>query len=458
MNRRSEKRRLCSYLMAVLILVACVHPAMAGTDWKAEQDAIFKEIPVKPGDVIDSSNWQKVQGLVPESILEWVKSGKIEMPIGAVNWAYKSDPDWFAASKKNAGKYALNESKSLIEAGTGNFPEYIYGEPFPEIDTQNDPDAGIKMMYNVQAQKDRHGIYQNDFIVDWVGAGGRERTMKANFMKYAFWQLPDGAVGNREKLSTMEMVKVVEPYDIAGMVTLNRRAIASKPDNYYAYIASIRRAKKLSGANRSDPFAGSDFTTDDANGWAGKNTSMKWKVLAEKIQLAPAAPAIMNQPVPARRQPDGSFKADVTEGNIICGYQVENPKGEMWSPQNMIWVPRKTYIVEAVPLDPYYNYGKMVYSIDPDVGIFTKVIWDRAGEYWKTMLCISMPAAYTYKGIEKVVFGNMLWYAMVDEKTKHACVANIWGKVRNYTLASTYMRRDLKPKMFTPGMMATISR
>jgi len=30
---------------------------------------------VQPGDVIDKSNWQKIEGLVPEPLLNWIKQG-----------------------------------------------------------------------------------------------------------------------------------------------------------------------------------------------------------------------------------------------------------------------------------------------------------------------------------------------------------------------------------------------
>ena len=32
---------------------------------------------VSPGDVIDKTNWQKVEGLLPLSVLDWVKKGEV---------------------------------------------------------------------------------------------------------------------------------------------------------------------------------------------------------------------------------------------------------------------------------------------------------------------------------------------------------------------------------------------
>ena len=62
---------------------------------------------VVPGDVIDASNWQKIKGMVPESVLEWVKKGEWVLNIGELTYnprdyytVYKEE-----ALKANMGKY-----------------------------------------------------------------------------------------------------------------------------------------------------------------------------------------------------------------------------------------------------------------------------------------------------------------------------------------------------------------
>ena len=52
----------------------------------------------------------------------------------------------------------------------------------------------------------------------------------------------------------------------------------------------------------------------------------------------------------------------------------------------------------------------------------------------------------------------MLWYVMVDEKTNHVSNGIIWGQVGGRNLASEYQVQDMKPRMFTPSMMATVSK
>ena len=56
---------------------------------------------------------------------------------------------------------------------------------------------------------------------------------------------------------------------------------------FIAYIPAIRRARRMSPANRSDAFVGSDLCVDDAWGYAGKVNNFEWKVLRKEQQLVP---------------------------------------------------------------------------------------------------------------------------------------------------------------------------
>ena len=98
---------------------------------------------VAPGDVIDHTNWEKVQTLVPESVVTWVKEGRIVLDIGEVSYAPGDQlPDFVLQSRKaNTGKYDLDDEHWIVEEETGERTEYIVGIPFPEVDPA-DPKAG----------------------------------------------------------------------------------------------------------------------------------------------------------------------------------------------------------------------------------------------------------------------------------------------------------------------------
>lgn len=56
-----EIRIFQACILAACLVVASVHAARAD---------------VAPGDVIDKTNWEKAQGLLPEPVLDWVKKDR----------------------------------------------------------------------------------------------------------------------------------------------------------------------------------------------------------------------------------------------------------------------------------------------------------------------------------------------------------------------------------------------
>ncbi len=104
---------------------------------------------VAPGDVIDKSNWQKIEGLVPDFIALWVKEGDLSMKIAELTF----DPSelWPADVKEhwesNQGRYVVDEVNGLRDAKTNEPVRGIQGIPFPVIDA-SDPTAPVQLMWN----------------------------------------------------------------------------------------------------------------------------------------------------------------------------------------------------------------------------------------------------------------------------------------------------------------------
>ena len=106
---------------------------------------------VNVGDAIDSSNWQKVQGLLPEPVLEYLKKGWITMKIGKLN--YEPAETWYLleGEKRNKGKYDIAPDGQMMEKATGvKSPLDFIACPFPgsEMDPK-DPKFSQKFFYNV---------------------------------------------------------------------------------------------------------------------------------------------------------------------------------------------------------------------------------------------------------------------------------------------------------------------
>ena len=111
-------------------------------------------------------------------------------------------------------------------------------------------------------------------------------------------------------------------------------------------------------------------------------------------------------------------------------------------------------------LDPYYSYGKCIYHIDPSMGFVHKAVYDRAGEYWKTMAI--NPGCYDWmdggKVVRRITTGFVVGYTVVDEKTHHASGACDSGEAEGYDLDPIFMDSRIKMNMFEPTFLTTWSR
>ena len=123
-------RTVSACVLLMVFLVAAVNAARAD---------------VSPGDVIDKTNWEKVQGLLPDPVLEWVKKGDFILNIEVPNFELADcfPPYQIRAFETNVGKYELDAKGGIIEAATGKAVEQIVGLPFPKI-AEDDPETGRK--------------------------------------------------------------------------------------------------------------------------------------------------------------------------------------------------------------------------------------------------------------------------------------------------------------------------
>ena len=372
---------------------------------------------VVPGDVIDKTNWQKVEGLLPESMLNYVKKGDLTMKIGKLEYDPIPQPDFMAAAEQNAGKFDIDAEGGLIDPKTGKRPEYVYGFPFPKIDP-NDPKAGSKVVWNKWYPLFRTGQNYFPFSVDWVGRGGFERQITAQVSSMYYdgrkYRMP-----NPDATETREIIQVLGPSSAAGFVQLTWRYLDNRPDGVWSYIPALRRTRQLSAANRSDPFLGSDFVNDDSSLWFGKNQSFTWKLVGQQDVLVQT---MGPKPVPlepgAKWEGGQEYMQPKSFPGAIWGWSDKSWTGAPWFASNMIWVKRPVWIVEGFPKDPYYSYGKQLFYLDREsFGMVYKIIYDRAGQYWKTAM-VDLDPAWNADGSER--FALVAFTLAIDDKSDHA--------------------------------------
>ncbi len=382
---------------------------------------VFAEL--APGTVIDTTNWQQVEGLIPDSVLNWIKKGDGTITIGKL--PYNVDdfmpPAALKYKESNKGKYDVDANGLMVDVKTGKLPDFIDGLPFSEIDLK-DPNAGSKIMYNKHYYSYVVGNVEVPFQTKWVGRKtGYERELTNDYQTYVLDGYPPAREeSNPENVELHSLIIILSPFDVKGTNILLWRYRDERLDSTFAYVPAIRRVRRMSPANRSDAFVGSDFCVDDAWGYGGKINAFTWKLIKKADQLVPFYPG---PAVEMRKNEAGEMATVPGNRNITYGFETDGWQGAPWWPQELVYVMRPTYILECEAKDKYYNYGPQQLYVD--AGCYTptyKVISDRSGSYWKTewqsLGGIGDPKNAALNNFAFVGLANMMAF---DDRSQHAC-------------------------------------
>ncbi|MEW6439775.1 MAG: outer membrane lipoprotein-sorting protein [bacterium] len=422
--REKKRLRLLSCLFGLWALTRAMPAAAAGA---------------APGDVIDRTNWQEAEGLLPESVLNWIRRGDV-LHVAALSFSPNEflPPGCRESLALNARRYDVDDNGLIVDVKTGKLPAFVTGLPFPQIDLE-DSKAGSKLMYN----KFYYGYATGNMLCPFQAAyitreAGFHREVELDYRTYVL----DGYAAirgepNPDNLEVCSIVRVLAPFDIAGTNVLTLRYRDERPDSTFTYLPAIRRVRRVSPANRSDAFLGSDFTMDDAWGYAGKVNSFSWKILRKADQLIPF---LDPEPQPLEANDRGEYMTGAAVKEIIWGYQEPGYTGAPWFPTNVVWVRRPTYILEARAKDPYYNYGYQYLWLDAEFyqPIF-KVIHDRSGSYWKTEWQPQAGFENGASGVRLVALGCMV---ATDDRTDHTTVINYYTPRHRTQFFATADRND----------------
>jgi hypothetical protein len=370
------------------------------------------------GKKYDQSNYQEIQDLLFPALLNWTKSGQLELQTGKLEFTWRKSDAFWAASAKNEGKYDLDATGLLIETGSGKPPAFVYGFPFPTIDPR-DPQAAAKIMENHAAQLYSIGSHHISSNSRWLGKKGDvQLEAKSNTSFLFYQQRREGPIPNRESLLYQQLDNVLAPFQLRGMNQMLWSYNDLRDNTAFVYVPSLRRVRKISTSDSSNPRLGSDVASDDQYGWSGKNTTMNWKLLGEKTLLRPFS---SSKKYVVEEFPDGAI--DRVFISLKLGHELSSWKGAPWYPLNLVWSPVDYWIIEAKPKDPKYFYGKQIIYVDKGAYTsFIKEIFDEKENYWKTMINIG---SYQVTPTGRDLLGILDFCVMVDDKKDHSTYLKI---------------------------------
>ena len=354
----------CNLLIAVLLLMSS---GVGQTE-------------VKPGDTITKDNIAQAEGLLPPFV-RWLVERGMPIPVIATRKV-----EWPKAYREATEKYA---AQVKLSADGRNMYNYVAGSPFPVIDP-NDPLAGFKLMWD---HEQRPYIIDNigtEWIVELVNSKGEmERKYASSFWRRMMWTGrlytdPKPTVPHNPPVRyTEQWGPMFIPNDLKGAGVLNFRYLPPDvPDDTYMYLPELRRVRRISAANRSDAFWGTDGDIDSIGGFNAKVSYWTFRLLAEKEILAV---------VHSGKYGDRSQWCAARDGTH--GFLAALPC--------VSWEKRKVWVVEGIPTGygTQYAYSKRILYLDQDFfGPGIAEMYDQGGELWKGIVNCTFYSKKPYEG------------------------------------------------------------
>lgn len=312
-----------------------------------------------PGEVVVAGNADRYGHLLGPSI-RWALGRGLQMPVVQTR-SIPLEPERLRATEKYSAQVRLSDDKMKLE-------NFVAGLPFPALDPA-DPDLAVKLMFN----------YENRILVDDLdvrhfecdtGSISDDKPMRVekhfemgHFRRLYYvgrlyhepihtWETPEG-IRYREVMSP-----IVEPFDLKGVgLTYNRYLEPARQDDSWLYYPLLKRARRLSTAQRSEALFGQDTDLDSYGGYAGNVAWMDWRLLGTKKML-------------------GSLHSENYPG--VWG---EGSADFMFDDN---WEVRDVYVLEGRSRLPGYAYSRRIIYLDREsfVILYTE-LYDQAGELWK---------------------------------------------------------------------------
>jgi hypothetical protein len=341
---------------------------LAGVVWTCVVPSTSRGAEPVPGTVIDATTAEQVKDLLPPEIHAHYQKGEyvnrlIEFPDARWRW----DDGFDEATKRNGERLVLDANKQPVDRVTGQRPDYISGLPFPDI-RQDDPEGGYKALWNLAYAYYTGGNSHNETILNWVNRRGLDRAAEQNvyFLYYDGQPRKYSPPSNPQNFLFQFLAVTTSPADLQGTAALGYRfKDPTKRDMSWAYVPALRRVRAVSPANRSDGFLGSDQSQDDGFFFDGKPEDFDWKIVGHQEALRFVDPDSVANNVRRKPLPRGGWRTTAFNNPRTAGFQLGGEwKGIAWAPVVGALAKRKFWVLEGVPKDKYYLYGKLELWID----------------------------------------------------------------------------------------------
>jgi hypothetical protein len=410
-------------MLTAAALCAAIGGAQAATPGDVEnsffpyKNGVPQVSGVQPGLVLNQGNIGQFENIVDPAMAQHIKDGWVDLTVGETT-SFDLHPNYIKATGDH-----LNEVK--LGDAPGQILNFVAGRPFIEEPDANDPRAGEKLAWNYKYGYnwgDNAAIYPFYWRYRDMKSGKIERQIKFNFhflnYKHRVNQEPvPEIVPNTAELFRAIYVQVLEPYDVKNtQLLIHRYEDDLKRDNAWLYLGFQRRVRRLATGQITDSFLGSDLMIEDFEGYNGRISDMKWSYKGTTNML-----------LPFYNHNDMALTGEFEDPE---GYQFVDFAGQGGCFPKVTWQLRKTYILEAEPVDTNHPIGKRIHYVDAQTFTLPRtVIYDRKGDLWKSwMIGQAHPDHHLAKnkGTGVSIDDN---FGMMDVQAMHCTTGQFKGQV-----------------------------
>jgi hypothetical protein len=389
-----------------------------------------------PGMTLNSANISQFPGVIDPEMAAAIERGDVEVKVGATT-SFDLHPNYVSATRDSAADVSLG-------AQVGEINGWTAGRPFVAEPSLDDPRAGEKLAWNYKFGYnwgDNAAIYPFYWKYRNMESGNIERTLKFNFhflnYKGRVNQAPlPNIEPNPSDLFRSIYVQVLAPYDVKNtQLLIQRNSNDLKRDNAWLYLGFQRRVRRLATGQVTDAFLGSDIMIEDFEGYNGRVSDMKWKFMGTKNVLLP----FYNH---------NDMQLDQETHEDEDGYQVVAFGGKGGCYPNIEWQLRKSYVVEATPVDANHPMSKRIFYMDAQTFTIPRTnIYDRAGNLWKKWIIgQSHPDYHLPKNKGSGVSIDDA-FAMIDIQANHCTTGQFKGQVDpSLTPTSLFTPQNMRAK------------
>lgn len=284
---------------------------------------------------------------------------------------------------------ATEKGKSTVkfDPATRQMSGWTAGMPFdPKDINPKDPSAGDKLIWNLRAATYGATMDLRDISFVFIsGDTGVERVQRWWSRRYYMeGRLDGGPVSEGTgKIMQKTILVATSPEDIKGIGTFSIRyndPSAQKPDDTWAYLRSVRRERRLSGAAWMDPIGGTDQLYDDWDIWDAVPTKYKSNTLVGDTYVF----AIAHSPL---MSVDLSHKGELAEFPSVG----MNEKTHFFPAKHIEWEPRHVWVIEGVPPEGHPYSKKILYMEHDWPRPYLAECYDQNGKFWKYMIFQNRP-------------------------------------------------------------------